>query len=345
MDSITHASLGICAGEVLLGKKLGKKALLWGAIVQNLPDIDTGAAFFVSPDKDLLIHRGITHSLFFAVIVGILLALLAKRMDKKVFLPFGMLAFFFIFQLILHDLLDTCNSYGTGLLEPFSYHRFSINLLYVADPLFTKGLFIASIFLIFKDSENKNRNKWAYIAMFISAFYLCFAGFNKVVINRRVEASFRSLKINPQCYFTTPAPFNAMLWYVVATADSGYYTAYSSVWDNPKLPPVFEKHQKNYSLLNKSYNYDVLQNLKAFAGDYYTITQRDNVLYFNVLRFEQVQGWSVKNAPFAFSYPLVYSDHEYLLLQKGRLAGWNGNSIKKYIERIAGGEATKTDSN
>jgi len=42
---------------------------------------------------------------------------------------------------------------------------------------------------------------------------------------------------------------------------------------------------------------------------------------------------------------LVYSDHEYLLLQKGRLAGWNGNSIKKYIERIAGGEATKTDSN
>jgi inner membrane protein len=345
MDSITHVSLGICVGEILLSKKLGKKALIWGALAQNLPDIDTFAAFFVSPDKDLLIHRSLTHSLFFALIVGLLLALLAKRIHKKIFLSFAALAFFFIFQLMLHDLLDTCNSYGTGLLEPFSHHRFSINLLYVADPLFTIGLLIASIFLIFKDSTNKNRKRWAFVAVFISVFYLFFAGFNKAYINRRADASFRSQGINPTGYFTTPAPFNSMLWYITAVADSGYYTAYSSVWDDTKHPIEFEKHLKNYSLLNKPVNRDVVHNLKEFAGNYYTISQSNNVLYFNILRFEQVQGWRIKNAPFAFSYPLVSGHDEYLLLQKGRLAGWNENAIKKYIERIGGREVMEKHSN
>jgi inner membrane protein len=345
MDSITHVSLGICVGEILLSKKLGKKALIWGALAQNLPDIDTGAAFFISPDKDLLIHRSLTHSLFFALIVGLLLTLLAKRIHRKIFLPFATLAFFFIFQLMLHDLLDTCNSYGTGLLEPFNHQRFSINLLYVADPLFTIGLFIACIVLIFKDNANKNRKRWAFGAIFISIFYLFFAGFNKAYINRRADASFRSQKINPDDYFTTPAPFNSMLWYIVAAADSGYYTAYSSVWDNTNHPVEYERHLKNYQLLNKPANPDVVHNLIKFAGNYYTISQSNNVLYFNILRFEQVQGWRIKNAQFAFSYPLVSGHDGYLLLQKGRLAGWNGNAIKKYIERIGGREAMEKNNN
>ncbi|HEY4322533.1 MAG TPA: metal-dependent hydrolase [Mucilaginibacter sp.] len=340
MDSLTHLCLGACTGEILLSKKLSKKALLWGALAQSLPDIDTFVAFFVSPDNDLVIHRSITHSLFFAVIVGLLLALLARALHRKNFIQFTILAFFFIFQLALHDLLDTCNSYGTGLLEPFSHHRFSINLLYVADPLFTISLFIASVFLIFKSSSNKNRTKWTWGAICISILYLFFAGFSKAYVNKRMEAAFKAQHINPVSYFTTPTPLNSMLWYVVA-ADSDYYTTYTSVWDNTNQPIEFEKHQKNYSLLNNSVNKDVLRNLIKFAGGYYTITKSDSVLYFNILRFEQIQGWRIQNAPFAFSYPLVSGHDEYMLLQKGRLAGWNKNSVKQYIDRIAGRQTIK----
>jgi inner membrane protein len=339
MDSLTHVCLGVCTGEILLSKKLGKKALIWGALAQNLPDIDTFAAFFVSPDKDLVIHRSITHSLFFAVVAGLLLAWLASTVHRKHFIPFATLAFFFVFQLTLHDLLDVCNSYGTGLLEPFSHHRFSINLLYVADPLFTISLFVVSILLIFKSNLNKNRSKWALTALCISIFYLLFTGINKIYINKRIEIAFKKQQINPASYFTTPTPLNSMLWYVVAAADSEYYTTYTSVWDDKKQPIVFEEHQKNYSLLDESVDKDVLGNLTKFAGGYYTISQSNNVLYFNILRFEQVQGWRIENAPFAFSYPLVSGHDQYMLLQKGRLAGWNRNSIKQYIGRIAG---TKT---
>ena len=40
MVSITHIALGACMGEAFSGKQLGKKATLWGAIAQSIPDID-----------------------------------------------------------------------------------------------------------------------------------------------------------------------------------------------------------------------------------------------------------------------------------------------------------------
>jgi inner membrane protein len=329
MDSITHIALGACVGEILLSKKIGKKALLWGIIAQNLPDIDTIPGLFMRGDRALLFHRGITHSLFFALVMGLLLAWLAKNLHRKHVLSFATLAFFFCFQLALHDLLDTCNSYGTGLLEPFSPHRFSINLLYVADPLFTIGLVIGALVLIFKSGKAQHRVVWAKTAIAVSVVYLCFSFINKIVIDSKVDAS-----IKQKNYFTTPAPFNNMLWYVVANAGSGYYTGYSSVWDKSAIDYGF--HSKNDSLLNKTGNISLKNNLITFADDYYTVADSGSTIYVNILRFEQVQGWQNTREPFALRYPLSATDNENMIIQKGRLTGWNKNTFKLYLQRIAG---------
>jgi inner membrane protein len=336
MDSLTHITLGACAGEILLGKKLGKKALFWGALSQSLPDIDTAGSLILPADQAFLFHRGITHSFLFALFAGVVMAFVVKKLCRKSDLFFPFLVFFFCFQLGLHDLLDVCNSYGTGLLEPFSHRRFSINLLFVADPLFTISLVVATLVLIFKRSNYKYRVKWALAAIGISALYLCFAGINKVIINNRTEASFQAQHIARKRYFTTPAPFNCMLWYIVAAADNGYYTGYSSIWDNANQPIDYEIHRENDILLKQVPARDVLKHLLDFANDYYTVTKTDEGVYFNILRFEQVQGWRVSNAPFVFSYPLSATKGQAILLQKGRLTGWNGNSLKIYIKRIAG---------
>jgi inner membrane protein len=49
MDSLTHIVLGACLGEVLLDRKLGRKAMLWGAIAQSAPDIDFLANLWMKP--------------------------------------------------------------------------------------------------------------------------------------------------------------------------------------------------------------------------------------------------------------------------------------------------------
>jgi inner membrane protein len=336
MDSLTHVTLGVCVGEILLSKKLGKKALLWGALAQNLPDIDTLAATFVPADQDLLIHRGITHSLIFALIVGLALAFAAKKIHFKTYMSFAGLAFFFCFQLCLHDLLDTCTSYGTGLLEPFSHHRFSINLIYVADPLFTISLLVAALMLIFKPIANKHRVKWAVAGLVIAQAYLCFASFNKAYIDSKSEKSFGAGNMHPSTYITTPAPFNALLWYIVAKTDSGYYTGYASIFDNRQLPVQLQYHPKNQQLMNQAADQTVAKNLRTFGGEYYTLSKTNGNIYLNVLRFEQIHGWFNGSAPFAFSYPLSGNVNDSMLLQKGRLAGWNATTIQQYLARIMG---------
>ncbi|MDN3583636.1 metal-dependent hydrolase [Mucilaginibacter flavus] len=226
MDTVTHLALGACTGEILLGKKLGKPALFWGALAQSFPDIDTALQPFFPADEAFLIHRGLTHSFLFAAVMGFVFALVARRVHQKQNLNLLPLAAFFSFELGLHDLLDCCNSYGTGLLEPFSNHRFSVNLLYVADPLFTAALLIAAIVLLFKPAHYSKRAVWAYGGLYMATLYLCFAAFCKMTVNRKVLSS---LNTPTDSYFTTPAPFTSMLWYIVVRKEKGDYTGYSSV--------------------------------------------------------------------------------------------------------------------
>ena len=103
------------------------------------------------------------------------------------------------------------------------------------------------------------------------------------------------------------------------------------------MPVTFETHNQNKQLINqRGVDTAILANLLKFAGDSYTLSSSAGMVNINIPRFGQVQGWNTRQAPFAFSYPLVKSNGEYLILQRGRLAGWDNNSIKEYLKRIAG---------
>src|ERR1700755_728420 len=79
MDSLTHIVLGAAIGELMAGRKLGKKALLIGAAANSLPDIDFVASFWLSTARDVWAHRGITHSFLFVAVMIPVLTLLARR--------------------------------------------------------------------------------------------------------------------------------------------------------------------------------------------------------------------------------------------------------------------------
>lgn len=74
MDSLTQIVLGAAVGQAVAGKKLGNRAMLWGAIAGTIPDLDIIGNFFMSEVNALAFHRGISHSFFFAIIVAALLA-------------------------------------------------------------------------------------------------------------------------------------------------------------------------------------------------------------------------------------------------------------------------------
>ena len=68
MDSLTQIVLGAAVGEAVLGKKVGNKALLYGAIAGTIPDLDSFAPLFTDTLTSIEVHRGFTHSIFFSVL-------------------------------------------------------------------------------------------------------------------------------------------------------------------------------------------------------------------------------------------------------------------------------------
>lgn len=65
MDSLTQIVLGAAVGEAVLGKKVGNKAMLYGAIAGTIPDLDVLARNFVDTVTATEWHRGFSHSIFF----------------------------------------------------------------------------------------------------------------------------------------------------------------------------------------------------------------------------------------------------------------------------------------
>ena len=137
MDSLTHIVLGAAIGEAVLGKKIGRKAMLWGALADTIPDFDVFAYPCVSDAQQLLVHRGITHSFFFIILMAPLLGWLFSKWFKKSEVSWKQWTLLFFLGMFTHVLIDSMTSYGTGWFEPFSSYRVSFNTIFVADPFYT----------------------------------------------------------------------------------------------------------------------------------------------------------------------------------------------------------------
>jgi len=82
MDSLTQIVLGAAVGEVVLGKKVGNKAMLYGATAGTIPDLDTFASHFTDTVTALEIHRGFTHSILFSILFAPIFGWLVSRYEK-----------------------------------------------------------------------------------------------------------------------------------------------------------------------------------------------------------------------------------------------------------------------
>jgi inner membrane protein len=137
MDSVTQAVLGAAVGQAVLGRRLGAKAALLGALGGTLPDLDV--LFADSASVDYFVgHRGVSHSVFFGPLLALPLAWAGARWRPAI--PFAPWWWFWMLVLLTHPLLDLFTSYGTQLLAPFSREPFAIPAISIIDPVYTLTL-------------------------------------------------------------------------------------------------------------------------------------------------------------------------------------------------------------
>jgi inner membrane protein len=335
MDSLTHIAIGACIGEAFFDKGFGKKAMIWGALAQSIPDIDFIASFWMGTSEDLLAHRGFTHSILFGALITPVFALLADKVHRPHNIRFSKWVIFFSVEVFLHLFLDGFNNYGIGWLEPFSHRRFSLNAIYVADPLFSLWPGIACIFLFILHAHHPRREFWMKFGIILPFIYLTYCCINKYKINKDVQQIVALQNIPHQRYFTTPSPLNNWLWFVVSGNDSGYYVGFRSLFDkNEKID--FEFYPRKDSLLNPIKDQEDLQRLIRFSQQFYTVERWGDTLVFNDLRFGQMLGWQNPRGKFVFHYFLQQPKSNNLVVQRGRFNGWNWQVVKGLFNRIKG---------
>ena len=119
----THPVVAIAAKPYL--GECARRPAIWvtGAVLTILPDLDVIGFYYGIPYGHVLGHRGLTHSLPFALVVGALVAAVAAYPARLSFTPVWL---YFAICLASHGLLDACSDGGSGVafFAPFSDERY-----------------------------------------------------------------------------------------------------------------------------------------------------------------------------------------------------------------------------
>lgn len=326
MDSLTHVVLGGCLGQVVLGKKIGRRAIIWGAIADTIPDLDVFCNFFIHPVNGLFVHRGFTHSIVFALLGSFVFGNLLSIKYKNESATTAEWIILMGLGLFSHLFIDSLTNYGTGLLEPFYNHRFSYTTIFIADPSFTIPMLIAFIVILFKKVSNPLKQKFAVCALMLSSLYLLWTFRNRSYFESFFNSQFKKQGITITGQELTPSPLNNILWGTIGKVDSGYFSGFSSLFSKEDLMK-FHFIAKNDSLASAFEGQKEYEMLERFAKGYSCISIRDNgLLYFHDLRFGTATGWSDTIGGFNFKYPLMMdsTNNSHLIKYSPWSSEWEG---------------------
>ena len=277
MDSITQIVLGAACGEAVLGKKIGNRALLFGAIGGTIPDLDVfvGKLLFNNEIDAMAFHRGFMHSFLFAILAAIgfgMLVFWVYNRGKR----YGMTTqkewmWLFFASIFTHPILDSFTAYGTQLFAPFSNYRVAFNNIAVADPLYTLPFLITLIIMMCFRRTSSKRRLFLYLGLGFSSLYMLSTLVNKYHVNGVYKQALAERKFDYIRFQTQPTILNNILWYGIAETSDAYYVGFYSILDTEATINKWHKLPKNHELIQGMPK--DLETLAWFSDGYYNLSK------------------------------------------------------------------------
>ena len=326
MDSLTQIVLGAAVGEAVLGKKIGNKAMLYGAIAGTIPDLDIFASYFTDTVTALEIHRGFSHSIFFSVLFAPIFGWLISKVERRSIASWKDWSLLMFWGLFTHPILDSFTTWGTQLFWPFEI-RLAFKNIFVIDPLYTLPFLIFLILAMRAERGSQRRRKMNNLGLIISSIYLIISIGLKGITYSKFEETLEKQKISYLQIQTKPAPFNTILWTANVEIEDAYLIGNYSLFDTK--PILFKLYPKNHELLGAMKSEDKVKRLIAISNGWYTISQKEDQLYFNNLQFG-VLDFNAEIPNFVFSYRLIQENDEMLIEEVKR----NPEEAKKLLMNL-----------
>ena len=306
MDSLTQIVLGASVGEAVLGRKVGNKAMLYGAIAGTIPDLDTFASYFTDTITAIEVHRGLSHSIVFAVLAAPVFGWLISKIERKSGVGWKGWSWLMFWGLFTHPLLDAFTTWGTKLFWPLDT-RLAFKSIFVIDPLYTLPFIVFLILAMRQKKDSPKRKKYNQLGLLISSAYLVLSLIFKGIAFGNFTEGLERQGIFYQRIDTRPTPFNIILWTANVETDDAYLIGDYSLFDQEIVR--FEAFPKNHHYLGDLKDNKNVQRLIDIANGWYIITEKDGSLYFNDLRFGKLDP-SNPEADWVFSYKLIVENGE-----------------------------------
>lgn len=269
MDSLTQMALGAAVGGAVLGRRIGPRAVLWGAVCGTLPDLDVLISHG-DPVRDFTFHRAETHALFYQSLVAPLIAWALERLHRGREARYRHWLLLVWLCLTTHALLDAFTVYGTQLLLPFSDYPVGLGSIFIIDPLYTLPLLIGVLASVVRRAHPRQAAAWNAGGLTLSTAYLLWSVAAQSHVEGRVQRTLAATGADHGRVLVTPTPFNTLLWRIVVMEPAGFREGFASLLDPPG-PIEFDHFRSRVDLLARLRDDWTVERLTWFAKGFYVV--------------------------------------------------------------------------
>ena len=256
---------------------------MWGAVAGTLPDLDV-LIEHGDPIRNMVLHRAETHAPFWLTLFSLPFAAAIARLHGEWALWRRWWLAIWL-ALVTHPLLDAMTVYGTQLALPFSNHPFGVGSVFIIDPLYTLPLLVGAGWALV--TRGNARGLAANAAgIVLSTLYLAWGFAAQQYVDGIARSSLTAQGIAAERVLVTPAPFNSVLWRVIAMGDDQYHEGFYSLLDAaPRIN--FERFPRGNALAAELNGIDGVQRIAAFSKGFFKLHQNGSRVLISDLRMGQ----------------------------------------------------------
>jgi inner membrane protein len=268
MDSLTQIVLGASVAALAVPAPHRRRAVLAGAVLGTLPDLDSFPLKWMGADAVTLVtwHRGPSHSLPVLTLLGLLIWWLLRRWWGPVReAPRHWLAAIWL-ALLTHPLLDAFTVYGTQLWWPLPPQPTMWSSIFIIDPAYTLPLLVGVVAVLALGMRAPGR-RFLVAGLALSSAYLGWSLLAKQWVEREAEAALAPLGLAQAPRFSVPMPFSTALWRVAVLTPDGMLEGYRSLAAD-RGPMRFARYPHDGAALRALADTPAVQRLLWFSSGF-----------------------------------------------------------------------------